>query len=481
MILIRITGIALAAVLLFVSCGKSTDPVENSDPVLSAGVVSHFHCVLSWTQLNHQDHEFDSYHLYRSTSPDIAADTSAAECVVTFSEIDQLEYSDSLLSSGAEYYYTLLTRMHESGTDQDSHLWSNEVKVSTDEVINVRIVNTYGRELHVMIHHYGAAEGWLSISGESEKWVNSFDQTSCEASIQPGSQFDFGYPEPDAGADGPRIFFNEHTFDISGTPPNLANYPHIFDKIETNWMGLWNTTCVDFFAIPSQIEYNNHPVGFSDTETRTSIISALLNSNPPYGSLMSQDGNRYYSPQYKRDSSTVSTCLDQAINAGLPRLANTSSTWDYGSGFTYGNITYIAPNKLSATVSGSGISSGCTVTATVTTPGVLGCTIPAEISVTNPSSQESAALAEFPALIGAALNRGVLDNYDNWGARSQPPYYTSSSYNNDEWNYYSMVLHGLSLDNLCYGMPYDDYYQQNTGVTPVPGQGLVTITILPFN
>ncbi len=41
-----------------------------------------------------------------------------------------------------------------------------------------------------------------------------------------------------------------------------------------------------------------------------------------------------------------------------------------------------------------------------------------------------------------------------------------------------MVLHSLSKDNLCYGMPYDDYYQQNTGVTPVPSQGFVTITIL---
>ncbi len=474
---LTLAATALATLLILVSCGEPTDPVENTDPVLSAGTVSHFHCELTWTQLNRQGYEFDSYNLYRSESPGIASDTSEAECIASFDEISRLQYTDSLLEAGGDYYYALLTRMHESGKDQDVTTWSNEANASTLEAISVEVINNYGYPIYVMAHHYNTTEQWISFTGTSSQWVETFNQQTCVESIPIGGHLSFVYPQPISG-DGPRIFFNEHTFNVSGGPPDLSSYNYIYDKIETNWNGLWNTTCVDFFAIPTQIEYSNQTVGFNGTETRTSIMSALINSNPPYGSLMGHNGNRYFSPQFKRDSSTVSTCLDTAIDLGLPQLASSSSTWDYGSGFTFNNITYHSPNELSATVTGGGVSTNLAVTATVTTPGALGCTIPWTTTPSPASHDDSTAANEFTALIGAALNRGVLDNYNNWDARSQPPYYTSNNYNNDEWNYYSMVLHSLSKDNLCYGMPYDDYYQQNTGVTPVPSQGLVTITIL---
>jgi hypothetical protein len=447
---------------LGVSCGNSTDPTENTDPVLSAGTVSHFHCELSWTQLNHQDHIFDSYHLYRSDSPEIASDTTVAECIVSFNEIDQLQYVDSLLEAGGDYYYTLLIRMHEQGKDQDTHIWSNEIHVATEEVIRVKVVNNYGLPIYVMVHHNNGTTPWLSISGTNSKWVTPYNLTTCEACIQSGDDIEFEYPEPDAGADGPRIVFSEHTFD-NGQYPNLESYQYIYDKIETNWGpgAIWNTTCVDFFAIPIQITVNTDSVGFHSSVTRANLMEELKSLPAPYSNLNYMD-LRFFSPS--KHPEKVPNLLSDAIPTGLPLLVNKTCTWNW----TY-TISSTTSNSLVAACGGE------VTLSSIISSSVLACTIDFSHSGDVPGGAD----ANLAGMVGAAANRGVLYDPDLWGDPSK--YYENNPLNHNQFNEYSRILHQCSIDSLCYAFPYDDNHNQHSGVVPNSSGTIspVTITILP--
>jgi len=450
---------------LLVSCGDTTDPLENTDPVLSAGTISHFHCELSWTQMNHQGYAFDSYTLYRSESPGIASDTTVAERIASFDEIDQHQYADSTLDAGGDYYYALLTRMHESGKDQDSHIWSNECHATANDVITVSISNSYGDSMYVMVHHYGTQEGWLSISGEQHEWVASFDQLTCEAGIRSGDVLQFEYPETVSGSDGPRIVLSEHTFD-TGQYPDLETNQYIFDKVETNWNGVWNTTWVDFLGLPLQLTLNDTTVGFTGV-TRAGLMGELTDI-PSYDGLAyigtgsSSEPVRFFSPTHKPEK--VDTLLDSAISIGLPMLLNKTFTY---SGFTY-TVTGTTSTSLTADYNGTPIT-----IYDINTSTVFACTI-------QPNAVGTAAeLANLAGLIGAAANRGVLYNPDHWNDPTK--YYTAQpDSNSGQFNEYANVLRNNSFDNLCYSFPYADFYGHDSSLHPASGE-TVTIIILPKN
>ena len=465
---INIFGIIITILTCFFivsCCSDSTGPQGNGESVLSIDDYSHFHCELSWTQMNITGYEFDSYNLYRSKSPDISSDTTVTDCIATYFGINELEHADSLLEVGSGYYYALLTKVLET-EKLYLNMWSNELFLQTKQIINVEIINNSGQKMYVEANQsVPAQDKWLSNIGEKSHWVSGFDQSTCVISIVSGDTLCFAYPEYDQSKPhGVRIYFGETEF--TGAP-DLATADFIYDKVETGWIAVWNTSCVDFVAFPTQLTVNGNKYGFLSTVTRSNLISSLQSMPSPYNNLVFPQGStdpvRFFSPGHFLSSpDTLDNCLDSAFQLGLPLLVG--SSWSYGND-TYTNITYQSPDGMTALHNGSDI-----VTASnINTVNVFANAIP-NTGIGGP---------RFAALIGAAANRGVLYDYDKWD--SPEDYYISRPASNaGQYNYYSEVLHSLSIDGKCYGMAYDDYYEQLSGTTVNPGDS-VTITILPFN
>jgi len=455
----------LICIFIAACCGDSTGPQGNGEPVLSIDDFSHFHCELSWTQMNITDYEFDSYTLYRSASPGISSDTTAALCVATYFGINELEHADSLLEVDSDYYYALLTRVLETGK-LDSNQWSNEVFIQTKDIINAEIINNSGQKIYVEINQsVPATDKWLSNIGDESHWVSGFDQSTCVTSILSGDTLSFAYPEYDQSTKhGARIYLGEAEF--TGAP-DLATYGFIYDKVETGWIAVWNTSCVDFVAFPTQLTVNSDTYGFLNSVTRASLIDSLKTMPSPYKNLIfpqgSSDPVRFFSPgHFQNTPEILEACIDSALHLGLPMLVG--SSWSYGPD-TYTNITYQSPDGMKALHNGTD-----TVTASeINTINVFANAIP----------NTGDGGPRFAALIGAAANRGVLYDYSKWD--SPVDYYTALPASNaGQYNYYSKVLHSLSINGKCYGMAYDDYYEQLSGTTVNPRDS-VTITILPFN
>lgn len=60
------------------------------------------------------------------------------------------------------------------------------------------------------------------------------------------------------------------------------------------------------------------------------------------------------------------------------------------------------------------------------------------------------------SLIGAALNRGVFENYTDWG--NATAFYTRAD---GKYNWYSKIMHQFALASKVYGFGYDDVYGQD--------------------
>lgn len=60
------------------------------------------------------------------------------------------------------------------------------------------------------------------------------------------------------------------------------------------------------------------------------------------------------------------------------------------------------------------------------------------------------------SLLGAALNRGVFENYEDWDDATK--YYTRAD---GLYNHYSKIMHQFAIDGKVYGFGYDDVYGQD--------------------
>lgn len=60
------------------------------------------------------------------------------------------------------------------------------------------------------------------------------------------------------------------------------------------------------------------------------------------------------------------------------------------------------------------------------------------------------------SLIGAAFNRGVFENYTDWG--NSAAFYTRPD---GKYNWYSKIMHQFATDGKVYGFGYDDVYGQD--------------------
>ncbi len=344
--------------------------------------------------------------------------------------------------------------------------------------ISVVLVNNSGESLYVIINR--ADNFWLKNIGDSSSWTTSFDASDCMVSVEAGNSLSFAFPEYSSGF-GCRMYLGDTAF---AGAPNLATYQHIYDKVEMGWNATWNLTCVDFIAIPMQLESGGVTVGFKGTVTRQSLMQALEAMPGPYSNfcLRGSGGDivRFFSPkQFMNNPDSLQDCLGAAISVGLPLLASAEipgGEFTYGA-FSYSDINLVGDNGLTALCDVGGSSVTVTLDS-ISTMTVVGNTIPY-----TPSDSSG---ATFAGLIGAAVNRGVLYNPAKWGDSTPPnqglpQYYYQAvpDSNATEFNHYAAVLHENSLDGLCYGHSFDDYFMQDASLTVNSGDN-VTITVLPF-
>jgi hypothetical protein len=204
----------------------------------------------------------------------------------------------------------------------------------------------------------------------------------------------------------------------------------------------------------------------------------------PYSNFVLREAGgeiiRFFSPrQYMNNPDSLQDCLGEAISLGLPLLASAVIP---GGAFTYGTCSY---SDISC-VGDSGLSALCSVggsSVTVTLDNICTETVVGNTISYTPSDISG---ATFAGLIGAAVNRVVLYNPSKWGVGNPPNqglpeyYYVADPDSNAiEFNYYSSVLHVFSLDGLCYGHSYDDFFSQAAALNVNSGDS-VTITVLPF-
>ena len=100
-----------------VSAGNGTDR-SCSDAMSGCKVTA------TWTIC--PDEDFQSYALYRSTSPGIAADPGNAELLTVFTDANQRSFEDATVELGVTYYYAVRT-----GNGTGVFAWSNEAEITT--------------------------------------------------------------------------------------------------------------------------------------------------------------------------------------------------------------------------------------------------------------------------------------------------------------------------------------------------------------
>ncbi len=97
---------------------------------------------------------------------------------------------------------------------------------------------------------------------------------------------------------------------------------------------------------------------------------------------------------------------------------------------------------------------------------------PVNNTYANLGSQAHKRLVSF---ISAALNRGVFENYSDWGNASA--FYTRPD---GKFNWYAKIMHQFALAGKVYGFGYDDIYGQDpTLVAAVKNVNRLVITIPP--
>jgi hypothetical protein len=117
--------IALAAILLIVSCGDDENPSGPGDnptaSTLTATAGTTNTVFASWSMC--PDNDFSEYNLYRSATSGISANPPSSP-IRTSSSASDTTYSDPGLTWGETYYYAVQTRNSGGNT-----AWSNEVQV----------------------------------------------------------------------------------------------------------------------------------------------------------------------------------------------------------------------------------------------------------------------------------------------------------------------------------------------------------------
>ena len=81
------------------------------------------------------------------------------------------------------------------------------------------------------------------------------------------------------------------------------------------------------------------------------------------------------------------------------------------------------------------------------------------------------------SLLSAALNRGVFENYPDWGSSTQ--FYARGD---GKYNHFSKIMHKFALNSKVYGFGYDDVYGQDPTLAKTlsdVNQVVITIPKIP--
>lgn len=268
-----------------------------------------------------------------------------------------------------------------------------------------------------------------------------------------------------------------------------------------------NTSVVDFFSLGLGMTMDYHrgdtnrseSVGFVEG-ARDKILAEFEKSTTPteFRNYVRRDGSqaviRVLSPVQKLPldpDGALSHFLDSAIDAGWSRYAsvvldildNLPQHQPYGYQYT-GQLITNGILSMTCTKKPEGDTAGGVLESLnelchlpkPTSRIIFDCddssppTGADKDSYRNAGSQGHKRLVSF---IGAALNRGVFENYSDWADSSK--FYSRPD---GKYNHYSKIMHLFALDGKVYGFGYDDVYGQDpTLAQPLNDVNQVVITI----
>lgn len=267
--------------------------------------------------------------------------------------------------------------------------------------------------------------------------------------------------------------------ELSATIPAVGSGPQEYTLFA-------NTSVVDFFSIGlgMTLSYQDggtetsKSVGFLDN-ARDQILQEFAKPGVPdvfKRFIRNQDGSKILrvlgpnqSVALDGENSPIGQFLQTALDSGWAHYAGTvlnipDNLPSHTFGFQYLGQLIGGPQRLNMTVSAK-------PAADTNTPNGEQYSLPKPTSkivffcddVLNnrPVNETYANLGSdghkrLVSLIGAALNRGVFENYTDWG--NSAAFYTRPD---GKYNWYSKIMHQFALASKVYGFGYDDVYGQD--------------------
>lgn len=349
--------------------------------------------------------------------------------------------------------------------------------VAEKKCVPVSIDNQSGQSLYILIHG--------SVTNKYYDFVNNKYTTKFgpDAVLRVDNQTkpEIFLPGDGISGGGRMIFSTEM---LSGSP-DLATYPHIFDKIELGWtangVAGWNTTSVDFFGIPFQLKQGNTTIGFKDGTTREGLINTLQDAMGKEAELYdarfffqpSAQVLRVFSPQHfytnlpNKWEPLISEGLDSLVTDDEAKGTGVYFKFNYG-GTTFTHIRKLSSNSISVEANGK-----TQVITDITTGNAV-------------AGQIHPVGNQFAGLLSAVINRGVLGNPKHWGQsgmpnQGSPEFYYQGEMGNYRYNTYAKVLVDASIGARTYATAYDDYWHMDSSIQVGPSSNSpVTIKVLPF-
>ena len=235
---------------------------------------------------------------------------------------------------------------------------------------------------------------------------------------------------------------------------------HDWIEFTFNTSGMFcNTTMVDMFGIPLQIELS----GASRQTTGTLVpggraaIFAGVAAQPGFGGLVLANGTRVIAPGHGIEAGLFSsTYYDAYVNQAWSKYAGT----DFD----------IAINGVTFTgrVTGTNLvfSNGGGSFAKPTTKDVFFCA--------GALAPPPGAAGPVAAQLGAAFNRSTVLTHPQQPVSDPAQFYTDPT-----TNHYSRIIHQNTVDGKNYGFPFDDVEGFSSFIQDLAPNGM-TVTLTPF-
>jgi hypothetical protein len=312
----------------------------------------------------------------------------------------------------------------------------------------------------------------------------------------PANPRSLALPAPSGVPDGQTLW---EFMELSATSP--ASTPQ-------NYTLFANTSVVDFFSIglgmTMSVERSgqtvNQTVGFVN-DARNQVLAAFEAASTPseFRNYVRKDGSsailRVLGPNQGvalNPTGPLSRFLDSAIDAGWAHYAtqalnipDTIPTHTFGYRYTgvpiVNNILSMTCTGKPAADVGQGNFESLNETSNLPKPSsriIFFCDDdsaapePFRNTWKNLGSQGHKRLC---SLLSSALNRGVFENYSDWGTAAK--FYSRAD---GKYNHYSKIMHNFALQGKVYGFGYDDVFGQDPTLSaPLDDVNQVVITVPP--